>query len=97
MESRETAEKDSSPKKGSSSSSSLDNQPINISTQCKFCKEDFTEKTIFKHISIKKTCKSAYTKKELQVFKQWSKERNNSNRRTKLKSPMIQPKEKKGI
>ena len=85
MESKESIKKNISSKEASPNSSGGSNQPINVSTQCKSCREDFTEQTIFKHITHKKTCKSAYTKKELELFQQWSKERNNSNRRAKLK------------
>ena len=48
-------------------------KPLVLSTQCKACKKDFTESTIFKHIIFKKFCTAAHTEKEIQLYRQWSK------------------------
>ena len=49
-----------------------------ITGQCKSCKKEFTESTIFKHIIHKKSCKVAYSNEEIQLYHQWSKQRKNN-------------------
>ena len=60
-------------------------ESLAISTQCKSCKKEFTESTIFKHIIHKKSCKVAYSNEEIQLYHQWSKQRKNNKQCTKLK------------
>ena len=53
--------------------------------QCKSCKSDFNESTILKHIIHKKSCNIAYSEKEINVYRQWSKERHKINKRSRQK------------
>ena len=82
MESRETTETEVTCTEGTTNPSN----PLAVSTQCKVCKIDFTESTILKHITFKKSCKPYYSPKEVQLFRQWTRERKNNKRRCKLKS-----------
>ena len=53
---------------------SKDPKKIVISTRCKRCDVGFTRATILKHISHSNVCKKQYTRKELLLFKEWTKE-----------------------
>ena len=44
-----------------------------VSTQCKVCKRNFTESTIFKHVSHRPPCKAGYSEEDIQGFKDWKK------------------------
>ena len=49
-----------------------------VSSQCKVCQKNFTESTIFKHISHRPSCKAGYYSAEIQYFE-------NRIRRKKIK------------
>ena len=56
---------------------------ILVSTRCKVCELDFTESTIFKHVSHKSSCKAGYSEEEIQGFKDWKKQRDQLIRKRK--------------
>ena len=58
-----------------------------VSTICKVCHVDFEEKTIYKHISNKASCKAEYSNEEIKVYQEWARDRRNEKRR-KLYDPV---------
>ena len=46
-----------------------------VSTKCKNCEICFTQATILKHISHSKSCRKSYKNEEIQLYKEWAKER----------------------
>ena len=56
---------------------------ITVSTQCKVCKFDFTESTIFKHVSHNTFCNEGYSNDEIQAFKSWKNQRDQLIRKQK--------------
>lgn len=54
---------------------------IVVSTICKVCHGDFEEKTIYKHISNKASCKAEYSNEEIKVYQEWARDRRNERRR----------------
>ena len=54
-----------------------------VSTQCKVCELDFTKSTIFKHISHRPSCKVGYSNYEIQLFRDWKKQRDQLIRKQK--------------
>ena len=57
------------------------NQEIDVSTQCKACKKDFSRSSILRHISHKVSCKGSYSLEEIQLFHFWNKRRNEKGRK----------------
>ena len=60
---------------------SKDSDEIVVSTRCKRCDVAFTRATILKHISHSKECKEHYTGKEIWLYKEWTKEEIEENRK----------------
>ena len=58
-----------------------------VSTTCKVCHVDFEQKTIYKHISNKASCKAKYSNEEIEVYQAWARDRRNEKRR-KLYDPV---------
>ena len=56
---------------------------ISVSTQCKVCERDFTESTIFKHVSHRPSCKAGYSEEEIKAFQDWKKQRDQLIRKRK--------------
>ena len=54
---------------------------IVVSTICKVCHGDFEEKTIYKHINNKASCKAEYSNEEIKVYQEWARDRRNERRR----------------
>ena len=52
-----------------------------VSTTCKVCHVDFEQKTIYKHISNKASCKAKYSNEEIKVYQEWARDRRNEKRR----------------
>ena len=52
-----------------------------VSTKCKVCNVDFEQKTIYKHISKKASCKAKYSNEEIKVYQDWARDRRNEKRR----------------
>ena len=52
-----------------------------VSTKCKVCHVDFEQKTIYKHISNKASCKAKYSNEEIKVYQEWARDRRNEKRR----------------
>ena len=55
--------------------STSDDKSIDLLETCKSCNEKFEDKTILIHLNKKKSCKSKYSKEELEYIEGWSKER----------------------
>ena len=62
----------------SNDDSSIATEKQVVSSQCKVCQKNFTESTIFKHISHRPSCKAGYSPDEIEYFE-------NRNRRKKIK------------
>ena len=52
-------------------------EKISISNECKGCHRLFMVSTIFWHVNQSISCKTAYSAREIQAFKDWSKDRKN--------------------
>ena len=50
---------------------------VSVSNHCKGCDKDFEASTILKHLSHTASCKSAYSIKEIQAFRNMKKKRRN--------------------
>ena len=85
MDPTENPNKDDGSAEIGSKDSTKNDKSLTPSTQCKTCKKNFKQSTILKHITFKASCRINYTDEEIQLYHQWSKERHNKKRLTKLK------------